>query len=160
MISSTLISFVMMITFTSYMVLLLWRRIKKYYASTRVSQRRRFGSGYWSRRKIFWRQRDISRTEYIVEALHGSIKQRIYSKSESQERKEEMLTKPYPDIAKRKGYAVSGGKLEVEPKDLNEVMLYKKKNRCSTTKGKRSFKKRGCTSKKIPVFIINCRGNL
>ena len=92
MISSTLISFVMMITFTSYIVLLLWRRIRKYYTSTRVSQRRRFCSGYWSRRKIYWRQRDISRTGYIVEALHGSIKQRIYSQSESRERKEEMLT--------------------------------------------------------------------
>ena len=74
--------------------ILLWRRIRKYYTSTRVSQRRRFGSVYWSRRKIYWRQRDISRTGYIVEALHGSIKQGIYSKSESQERKEEILTKP------------------------------------------------------------------
>ena len=126
MISSTLISFVMMITFTSYIVLLLWRRIRKYYTSTRVSQRRRFGSGCWSRRKIYWRQRDISRTGYIVEALHGSIKQGIYSKSESQERKEEILTKPYPDIVKRNGYAATGGQLEVEPKDLNKVMLYKK----------------------------------
>ena len=100
MISSTLISFVMMITFTSYIVLLLWRTIRKYYTSTRVSQRRRFGSGYWSRRKIYWRQRDISRTGYIVEALH--------SKSESQGRKEEILTKPCSDVLKRNSHAFSG----------------------------------------------------
>ena len=157
MIRSTLINFVMMLTFTSYILLLLWMRITKYYTSTRVSRRRRFGSGYWSRRKIYWRQRDISRTGYIVEALNGSIKQRILSKPESQERREEMLTKPYPDIVTRNGYAGSGGQLEVEPKDVNEVMLYKKKNRCSTSKGKRSSKKRGCTSKKVLPFIVNPR---
>ena len=157
MTSSTLISFVMVITFASYLVLLLWRRIRKYYTSTRVLQRRRFGSGYWSRRRIYWRQRDISRTGYIVEALQGSMKQRIYSKSESQGRKVEMLTKLYPDIAKRNGYAVSGGQLEVEMKDLNEVMLYEKKKRCFSGKGKSSLKKQGCTSKKMLSFIVNPR---
>ena len=109
MTSSCLISFGMMITLTSYVVLYLWRWIRNYYTRTRVSQRRRFGSGYWSRRRIYWRHRDISRSGYIVEALQGTIKQRINSQSESQERKEEMLTKPYPDILKRNGYAVSGG---------------------------------------------------
>ena len=123
MTSSSLISFGMMITLTSYVVLLLWRRIRNYYATTRVSQRRRFGSGYWSRRRIYWRQRDISRSGYIVEALQGTIKVRIHRQSESQERKEEMLTKTYPDVVKRNGYAVSGGLSEDDVKDLNEVML-------------------------------------
>ena len=152
MTSSSLISFGIMITLTSYVVLLLWRMIRNYYTRTRVSQRRRFGSGYWSRRRIYWRHRDISRSGYIVEALQGTIKQRINSQSESQERKEEMLTKPYPDIVKRNGYAVSGGQSENVVKDLNEVMLYKEKNRCSSSKGKRSLKKRGCTSKKDPFI--------
>ena len=105
----TLISFVMMITFTSNVVLLLWRRIPKYDTRTRVSQRRRFGSVYWSRRRIYWRQRQISRSGYIDEALQGTIKQQMYSEPASQERKEEMLTKSYPDKVKRNGYAVSGG---------------------------------------------------
>ena len=157
MTSSSVISFSMMITLTSYVVLLLWRRIRNYYATTRVSQRRRFGSGYWSRRRIYWRQRDISRSGYIVEALQGTIKLRIHRQSESQERKEEMLTKPYPDVVKRNGYAVSGGQSEDDVKDLNEVMLYKEKNRCSASKGKSSLKKRGCTSKKMSLFIINSR---
>ena len=109
MTSCSLISFGIMITLTSYVVLLLWRRIRNYCTRTRVSQRRRFGSGYWSRRRIYWRQRDISRSGYIVEALQGTIKVRIHRQSESQERKEEMLTKPYPDIVKRNDYAVSGG---------------------------------------------------
>ena len=157
MTSTNLISFVMMITFTSYVVLLLWRRIRKYYTSTRVSRRRRFGSGYWSRRRIYWRHRAISRTVYIVEALQGSIKQRRYSETESQERKEEMSTELYTDIVKRNDYSVSGGRLEAELKDQNEVMLHKKKNRCSSGNGKRSLRKRGCASKKMVSIIVNSR---
>ena len=152
-----LISFVMMITFTSYVVLSLGRRITKYNTRTRVSQRRRFGSGCWSRRRIYWRQRQISRSVYIVEALQGSIKQRICSEPESQERKEEMLTKSYPDMVKRNDYYVSRGQLEAELKDMNEVMLYKKKNRCSSDKGKKPLRKRGCTSKTMVSFILNSR---
>ena len=95
---------------------------------------------------VYWRQREISRTGYIAEALQDSIKQRIYSQSEPQERKE-MLTKPYSNILKRNSHAVSGGQVDAQVQDMNEVMVYQKKTRCSSSKGKGSLKKRGRTSK-------------
>ena len=82
------------------------------------------------------------------------MKQLIYSQSESLERKEEMLTDPCRDILKRNGYAVSGGKLDADLQNMNKVMLYRKKIRCSSIKGKRSLKKRGRTSKKMLSFIV------
>ena len=88
MTSSSLISFGMMITLTSYVVLLLWRRIRKYYTRLRVSQRRRFGSGYWSRRRIYWRQRDISRAGYIVEHSRApSVSVHTVSRNQRRERR-------------------------------------------------------------------------
>ena len=105
--SFLIINLGLMITLISNLGLLLLRRTT---GSTRSrnNQRRRLGSGYWTRRKVYWRRREISRTGYIAEALQDSIKQRIYSQSEPQERKE-MLTKPYSNILKMNSHAVSGG---------------------------------------------------
>ena len=82
--ASLIISCGLMITLTSYMGLLLFRKISGY-TRTRVKQRRRLRSGYWTRRRIYWRRKNILRTAYIAEALQGSIKQRIYCLSGSQE---------------------------------------------------------------------------
>ena len=155
--ASLLISCGLMITLTSYMGLLLFRKISGY-TRTRVKQRRRLRSGYWTRRRIYWRRRNISRTEYIAEALQGSIKQRIYCLSESQERQEEMFTKPCSDTLMRNGLAVSGVQSDGEVHDMNEVILNQKKIRCSSSKGKRQLKKRGGTStKRLLSFIVNLR---
>ena len=155
MTSSSVISLGIMITLTCYVVILLYRKIIKHYTRTRALQRRKFVSGYWTRRRIYWRRRAISRTGYIDEAIQASMKQLIDSESESLERKEEMLTKPCQDILKRNGYALSGGKLDADLQNLNKVMLYQKKIRCSSIKGKRSSKKRGGTSKKMLSFLVN-----
>ena len=98
---------------TIYFGLILLRRMRGY-TKTRVKHRRRLGSGYWTRRKIYWRRRKISRTAYIAEALQCSTNQRIYSLPESQERRKVMLTKPYSDIMKRNGHAVSRAQLDGE----------------------------------------------
>ena len=50
--ASLLISYGMMITLTSYLGLLLFRKIRGY-TRTRVKQRRRLRSGYWTRRRIY-----------------------------------------------------------------------------------------------------------
>ena len=128
--ASLLISCGLMIILIRYMGLLLFRKISGY-TRTRVKQRRRLRSGYWTRRRIFWRRRNISRTAYIAEALQGSIKQRIYCLSESQERQEEMFTKPCPDTLVRNGLAVSGAQSDGEVNDMNEVILNQKKIRSS-----------------------------
>ena len=98
---------------TIYFGLILLRRMRGC-TKTRVKHRRRLGSGYWTRRKIYWRRRKISRTAYIAEALQCSTNQRIYSLPESQERRKVMLTKPYSDIMKRNGHAVSRAQLDGE----------------------------------------------
>ena len=139
---------------TIYFGLILLRRMRGY-TKTRGKHRRRLGSGYWTQRSIYWRQRKIWRTAYIAEA-----KQRIYSLSESVESKEEMLTKPYSDILKRNGYAVSGEQLDGEVQEMNEVMLYRNKTRCSSSNGKTPLKKRGRTSKKMLSFIVIPRRKL
>ena len=133
--ASLLISFSLMITLTSYLGLLLFRK-RSGYTRTREKQRRRLRSGYWTRRRIYWRRRNISRTGYIAEALQCSIKQRIYCLSDSQERQEEVFTKPCPDILMRNGLAVSGVQSDGEVHDMNEVILNPKKIRRSTSKGK------------------------
>ena len=153
--ASLLIRYGLIITLTSYLGLLLFRKISRY-TRTREKQRRRLRSGYWTRRRIYWRRRNISRTGYIAEALQCSIKQRIYCLSDSQERQEEVFTKPCPDILMRNGLAVSGVQSDGEVHDMNEVILNPKKIRRSTSKGKRQLKKRGCTSKKLS-FIVNLR---
>ena len=130
---SFLIIFGLLMTLITYLGLLMLRRTTKY-TRTRVKQRRRLGSGYWTRRRVYWRRREISRTAYIAEALQSSIKQRINSQSELQKRKEEMLTKPCSDIMKRNGHAVNGAQLEGEVLDGNELMLSHKKTRCSSSK--------------------------
>ena len=63
---------------TIYFGLILLRRMRGY-TKTRGKHRRRLGSGYWTRRKIYWRRRKISRTAYIADALQCSTNQRIYS---------------------------------------------------------------------------------
>ena len=69
----SLISFGLMIMHTIYLWLLFFRRTRGY-TRTRVKHRRTLGSGYWTRRRIYWRRRKISRTASFAEA-----KQRIYS---------------------------------------------------------------------------------
>ena len=49
---SFFISFGLTISLTSYLIILLLRRIRKYYTEAKVVQRRRLASGYWSRRRI------------------------------------------------------------------------------------------------------------
>ena len=99
----------------------------------------------------------MSRASYIAEALEGSSKRRIYSLSESQERKEKMLTKPCSEIPKRNVLAVSGAQLDGEAQDMTEVMHYQKKIRCTSSKGKTTLKKRRRTSMKMLSFIVNPR---
>ena len=154
--ASVIISCGLMITLTSYMGLLLFRKISGY-TRTRVKQRRMLRSRYWTRRRIYWRRRNISRTEYIAEALQGSIKQRIYCLSESQERQEEMFTKPCSDTLMRNGLAVSEVQSDGKVHHMNEVILNQKKIRCSSSKGKRQLKKREGTSNKMLSFIVNLR---
>ena len=145
-----------MITLTSYLGLLLFRKISGY-TRTRVKQRRRLSSGYGTRRRIYWRERNISRTEYIAEALQCSIKQRIYCLSDSKERQEEVFTKPCPDILMRNGLAVSGVQSDGEVHDMNEVILNQKMIRCSPSEGKRQLKKRGGTSTKMLSYFMYLR---
>ena len=66
--ASFLTSFCLMITLICYMGLLLLRRVTEY-TRTIVKQHRRYGSGYWTRRRVYWRRRKISRAAYIAEAL-------------------------------------------------------------------------------------------
>ena len=87
--SFLIINYGLMISLINNLGLLLLRRVTGY-TRTRKKQRRRLGSGYWTRRRVYWRRRKISRTAYIAEAVQGSIKQRIYSQAESQKRKEEL----------------------------------------------------------------------
>ena len=54
----SLISFSLMIALTIYLWLLFFRRTRGY-TRTRVKHRRRLGSGYWTRRRIYWRRRKI-----------------------------------------------------------------------------------------------------
>ena len=89
---SFFISFGFTISLISYLIILLLRRIRRYYIEAKVAQRRRLRSGYWSRRRIYWRRRGISRTEYISEAIQCSIQHRIYCEPESHRRKEVMLS--------------------------------------------------------------------
>ena len=51
--SSFFISFALIITLSSYIVILLLRRTRRYYTQVEVSQSRRLESGYWSRRRIY-----------------------------------------------------------------------------------------------------------
>lgn len=123
--ASILISYDLIITLTSYLGLVLFRKISRY-TRTRVKQRRRLRSGYWTRRRIYWSRRNISRTEYIAEALQGSIKQRIYCLSESQERQEEMFTKPCSDTLMRNGLAVCGVQSDGEVHDMKRWFSVRK----------------------------------
>ena len=63
--ASLLISCGLMITLTSYLGLLLFRKIRLY-TRTRVKQRRRLRSHYWTRRRIYWRRRNIYRELNIL----------------------------------------------------------------------------------------------
>ena len=94
---------------------------------------------------------------YIAEALQGSIKQRIYSQSESQRKNEEMSTKPCSDIMNRNGHAVNGAQIDGEVKDGNKLMLSRRKTRCSSSRGKKPLKKRERTCKMMPFFIVKPR---
>ena len=53
-----------------------------------------------------------------------------------------MLIKPCSDILKRNTNAVSEGQVDAQVQDINEVIVYEKKNRCSSSTGKESLKKR------------------
>ena len=68
-----------------------------------------------------------------------------------------MLTKPYSDMIKRNGHAVNRAQLDGEVQDMNEVMHYQKKTRCSSSKGKTPFKNQGRNFKKMLSFIVNPR---
>ena len=68
-----------------------------------------------------------------------------------------MLIKPCSDILKRNTNAVSEGQVDAQVQDINEVIVYEKKNRCSSSTGKESLKKRECTYKKMLPFIVNPR---
>ena len=103
---------------------------------TRFEQRQRLRSGIWTRRRIHWRRRGISRTVFIIEAVEVFIKQRIYRQLKSQERNEQMVTKPCSDILKRKSHAGTGSQLDAELQDMNEVMQHKIKTWCSSSKRK------------------------
>ena len=67
----------LMITLISNLGLLLLMRIT---GNTRTGnkQRRRLGSGYWTRRRVYWWRKEISRTAYIAEAIQGSMRRRLY----------------------------------------------------------------------------------
>ena len=129
-----IIYFGLMISLINILGLLLLRRVTGY-TRTRNKQRRRLGSGYWTRRRVYWRRRKISRTAYIAEAVQGSIKQRIYSQAESQKRKEELLTIPCSDILKSDSQAVNKGEVDAQIQDMNEVMVCQEKTRRSSSKG-------------------------
>merc|ERR1712030_270132 len=57
---------------------------------------------------------------------------------------------------KRNGHAVSRAQLDGEVQDMNKVMHYQKKTRCSS-KGKTPFKNQGRNVKKMLSFIVNPR---
>ena len=154
---SFFISFGLTISLISYLIILLLRRIRQYYTEAKVRQRRRWSSGYWSRRRIYWRRRGISRTEYISEAIQFSIKHRIYCKPESHRRKEVMLSNSCSDILKRNSHAVTRTELVDELQDINDVMKQKKKQKGSSDGAKRSLKKRGRSYKKEFSFMVETR---
>merc|ERR1711888_364958 len=154
---SFFISFGLTISLISYLIILLLRRIRRYYTEAKVAQRRRFRSGYWSRRRIYWRRRGISRTEYISEAIQCSIQHRIYCEPESHRRKEAMLSNSCSDIFKRNSHAVSRTELDDELQDINDVMQQKKKQKGSSDGDKRSLKKRGLSYKKVLSFMVETR---
>ena len=91
-IASFLISFGLMITLTSYLVLLLFREIRGH-NRTSVNHRRRLGSGYWTRRRSYWRRRQLSRSRYIREAIWSSMKQRKITQSERSSPRHDALMK-------------------------------------------------------------------
>ena len=90
--ASLLISYGLMITLTSYLVLLLFREIRGY-NRTSVNHRRRLGSGYWTGRRIYWRRRQLSRSRYIREAIWSSMKQRKITQSERSSPRHDALRK-------------------------------------------------------------------
>ena len=55
---------------------------------------------------------------------------------------------------------VENNLLDGEVQEMNEVMLYQNKTRCSSSNGKTPLKKRGRTSKKMLSFIVIPRRKL
>ena len=66
-----------MIILTSYLfsILTSWLRNKK---NLRRKRRRQFGSCLYTRRKVFWKQRKVTRSEYVMRALQSLNEARTY----------------------------------------------------------------------------------
>ena len=92
----SLLSFGIMFTLTSNLVLLSLRfggcKRKK------VVRRCRVRSCLWTRRKVFWLQKRLSRSAYVLHALQNSNKARTYCKKSARERAGEVSTRFFPNI--------------------------------------------------------------
>ena len=78
-----MISFGVMFTLTSYLVMLTLKLNRK-----RVVRRCRVSSCIWTRRKVFWLQKGKTRSAYLLDAQENSIKTHAYCGKEACERTE------------------------------------------------------------------------
>ena len=128
-----------------------WLRIKN---RSTLPRRRRVGSCQWTARKVYWKQRALSRATYVLEALQRSTEARLCSKKARKEDKG-MSTTSGSIIPKMGANTIVGLQADSVTGVEDDAMLPKRK--CLSNSGRKPLKRRGCTLRKRLPFIVSER---